>query len=234
MANNTHRFSYLRAGSALLLLLAGLWAAGLTPLDAFGPPPGADAGSPDKPAAPGTRLKGMSSSAGRRITTVSIETSDPAAYVTSRPDPLTLFVDLREVDASGARSMLLGAKGLLSGAAIEQATGADGTRIARVRIRLTSPAAHQVRSKRNIIHIDFDSAFPLGSRGARVRRGGCPAGIVAVCDHARERQGRTQAERRGDHAHRKRGTGRRIGHPAWRRHTACRAVVPERSFPGAG
>jgi type IV pilus secretin PilQ/predicted competence protein len=35
-----------------------------------------------------------------------------------------------------------------------------------VRIRLTSPAAHQVRSKRNVIHVDFDEAFPLGSVGA--------------------------------------------------------------------
>ena len=186
MANNTHRShssrgptpararsaaarlaraagapSSVRAGGALLLLLAGLWAAGLTPLDAFGPPPGA----PEKAAAPAPRLKGMTSSAGRRITTISIETSDPVAYVTSRPDPLTLFVDLRDVDSSGARSALLGAKGIVSGAAIEEATGPDGTRVARLRIRLTSPAAHQVRSKRNIIHIDFDSAFPLGSVG---------------------------------------------------------------------
>ena len=107
----------------------------------------------------------MTSSAGRRITTITIETSDPVAYVTSRPDPLTLFVDLRDVDASGARSAVLGAKGLVSGAAIEEATGADGTRVTRVRIRLTSPAAHQVRSKRNVIHVDFDSAFPLGSVG---------------------------------------------------------------------
>ena len=77
MANNTHRFhgsrgptpartrssatrlaraagafAYVRTGGALLLLLAGLWAAGLTPLDAFGPPPGAEAGSADKAAAP--------------------------------------------------------------------------------------------------------------------------------------------------------------------------------------
>jgi hypothetical protein len=51
----------------------------------------------------------MTSSAGRRITTISIETSDPVAYVTSRPDPLTLIVDLRDVDASDARRMLLGA-----------------------------------------------------------------------------------------------------------------------------
>ena len=91
----------------------------------------------DAERAPAPRLKGMSSSAGRRITTVSIETSDPVAYVTSRPDPLTLFIDLRDVDASGARSALLGAKGILSGAAVEEATGADGARVARVRIRLT-------------------------------------------------------------------------------------------------
>jgi type IV pilus secretin PilQ/predicted competence protein len=159
MANKTNRFAYVRTGGALLLLLAGLWAADLTPLGAFGRP------APETPAAPAPKLKGMSSSAGRRITTVSIETSDPVAYVTSRPDPLTLFIDLRDVDASGARSALLGAKGILSGAAIEEATGADGARVARVRIRLTEPAAHQVRSKRNVIHIDFDSAFPLGSIG---------------------------------------------------------------------
>ena len=116
----------------------------------------------------------MSSSAGRRITTVSIETSDPVAYVTSRPDPLTLFIDLREVDASGARNALLGAKGIVSGAAVEEATGADGARVARVRIRLTMPAAHQVRSNRNVIHVDFDSAFPLGSVGNASPRAAAP------------------------------------------------------------
>jgi type IV pilus secretin PilQ/predicted competence protein len=170
MANNFNRLAYVRTGGALLLLLAGLWAAGLTPLDAFGPPP------PERPDAAAPRLKGMSSSAGRRITTVSIETSDPVAYVTSRPDPLTLFIDLRDVDATGARSALLGAKGILSGAAVEEATGADGARVVRVRIRLTTPAAHQVRSKRNVIHIDFDSAFPLGSVGnASPMAAGAPA-----------------------------------------------------------
>lgn len=167
MSNKTHRIAYVRTGGALLLLLAGLWAAGLTPLDAFGPPPLRldETAAAEPAAAPAPRLKGMSASAGRRITTIKIETTDPVAYVTSRPDPLTLFVDLRGVDASGARNALIGAKGIVSGAVIEETTGPDGTRVARVRIRLTSPAAHQVRSKRNVIHVDFDSAFPLGSIG---------------------------------------------------------------------
>jgi type IV pilus secretin PilQ/predicted competence protein len=60
---------------------------------------------------------------------------------------------------------VLGAKGILAGASVEEVTAADGARVARVRIRLTQPAAHQVRSKRNLIYVDLDSAFPLGSVG---------------------------------------------------------------------
>ena len=142
----------------VLVMAAGLCAAGLTPVGAFGP-------APDAPPPATPQLKRISADAGRRITTVTIETSDPVAYLTNRPDPMTLFVDLRDVDATSARAVL-GAKGIVAGATVEQATGADGSRIARVRIRLTSAAAHQVRSKRNLIHVDFDSAFPLGSVGA--------------------------------------------------------------------
>ena len=83
MANNKHRLVFVRLGSALSLMLAGLWAAGLTPLDAFGPPP-------DTARVPAPQLKGLSAKAGRRITTVTIETSDPVAYLTNRPDPMTL------------------------------------------------------------------------------------------------------------------------------------------------
>ncbi|RPI51533.1 MAG: type IV pilus secretin PilQ, partial [Acidobacteria bacterium] len=148
------RALHLRAGF-ILLVAAGSWAAGLTPLGAFGPAPEASAT---------VRVTGLSASAGRRITTVTIATSDPVAYLTNRPDPLTLFVDLRDVDASRAVAML-GAKGVVAGASIEEASAADGTRVARVRIQLTQPASHQVRSKRNQIHVDFDSAFPVGSIG---------------------------------------------------------------------
>ncbi len=159
MANNTHRLAFVRLGCALLLVLAGLWATGLTPLDAFGPPP-------DTPAARAPQLKELSAKAGRRITTVTIETSDPVAYLTNRPDPMTLLLDLREVDAARATATILPAKGLVAGGSVEQVTGDDGVRVARVRIKLTQPAAHQVRSRRNVIYVDLDSAFPLSSVGA--------------------------------------------------------------------
>jgi len=156
MANNINRLAFVRLGSALFLVLAGLWAAGLTPLDAFGP-------APDTVVAP--QLRELSAKAGRRITTVTIETSDPVAYLTNRPDPMTLIVELRDVDARRAANTVLAAKGIVAGATVEQATGADGVRVARVHIRLTQPAAHQVRSRRNIIYVDLDSAFPLGTVG---------------------------------------------------------------------
>jgi type IV pilus assembly protein PilQ len=170
MANKN--VSHFRPG-LLLLVVAGLWAAGLTPL-AFEP---AAAPQVTGPAAAAPELKGLSAKAGRRITTVTIETSDPVAYLTNRPDPMTLLVDLREVDAARAARTVLEAKGIVAGASIEQALGADGVRVARVRISLTQPAAHQVRSKRNLIYIDLDSAFPLGTVGsASAGAGPTPAG----------------------------------------------------------
>ncbi|HKY20247.1 MAG TPA: secretin N-terminal domain-containing protein, partial [Vicinamibacterales bacterium] len=158
MLNNRFRPALVRLGSALLLALAGAWAAELAPLDAFGPAPGTTGGA--------AQLTGLSVKAGRRITTVTIETSDPVAYLTNRPDPTTLVIDLREVDAARASQTVLEAKGVVAGASVEQATSADGARVARVRIRLTQPAAHQVRSRRNVIYVDLDSAFPLGSTTA--------------------------------------------------------------------
>src|SRR5688572_13359030 len=123
----------------LVVALSGLWATGLMPLVAAGrAPEGA-------PAAP--RVMRLSADAGRRITTVTITTSDPVAYLTTRPDPLTLLVDLREADARGALSAVLAAKGVVAGGSVEATTAPDGTRVARVRIKLTQPAAHQVRSK---------------------------------------------------------------------------------------
>src|SRR5262245_11172723 len=132
--------------TALLLLgLAGLWAAGLTSMDAQGRPPQAATETL-------SQIKEISAKAGRRITTVSIETSDPVAYLTSRPDPMTLLVDLRGVDASRA-AKTLEAKGLIAGGSVEQVKGDDGTQQTRLRLRMTQPASHQVRSHRNMIYV---------------------------------------------------------------------------------
>jgi type IV pilus assembly protein PilQ len=164
-------------GAVLLLVLAALWAAGLTPLDAFGPAP--------EPAAATPELKAMSASAGRRITTLKVETSDPVAYLTSRPDPLTLLLDLRDVDPDRAAGIGLRAKGIISAASIEEGTAPDGTSVARLRIRLTEPAAHQVRSKRNVIYVDFDIAFPVGSVGSAAPAPSAQSRLATTLDSVR-------------------------------------------------
>ncbi|MCM3880415.1 MAG: type IV pilus secretin PilQ [Vicinamibacterales bacterium] len=158
MANNNRRQVFGRLGGAIVLVIGGLWAAGLTPLAAFGP-------APDTKPSSAPQLKTLSAKAGRRITTITIETSDPVAYLTSRPDPLTLLLDLRDVEAASGARAALAAKGVVAGATVEDAKAPDGARVVRVRIALTQPASHQVRSKRNVIYVDLDSAFPLGSAG---------------------------------------------------------------------
>src|ERR1700730_8128655 len=140
MANNKKR-QLVHLTGALVLAAAGLWAAGLAPLDAVG----TDAGSTGGTTTP--QLKTLSAKAGRRITTVTIETSDPVPYLTNRPDPMTLLVDLREVDADKVVNSITEAKGVIAGVSVESAVAPEGGKVARVRIRLTQPAAHQVRTK---------------------------------------------------------------------------------------
>ena len=69
-----------------------------------------------------------------------------------------------------APSTSLDAKGIVAGASVEQATGEDGVRVARVRIRLTQPAATRCGATGTSFTSDVDSAFPVGSVGAASRR----------------------------------------------------------------
>jgi type IV pilus assembly protein PilQ len=168
MANNKKR-QLVHLTGVLVLAVAGLWAAGLAPLDAVG------TDSRSTGAGPIPQLKTLSAKAGRRITTITIETSDPVSYLTNRPDPMTLLVDLREVDAAKVVNSITEAKGVVAGVSVESAVAPDGAKLARVRIRLTLPAAHQVRTKRNLIYVDLDSAFPLGTAGTAPSAGAAGA-----------------------------------------------------------
>jgi type IV pilus assembly protein PilQ len=95
-----------------------------------------------------TRLEGASSQ-------VLIEASEPVAYVTSQPDPLTLVVDLRNVKA-GMMPPGLGPLPPVADVDVEEAIAGDGAEVARVKIKLAYAAKHRVRSSRNIIYVDVD------------------------------------------------------------------------------
>jgi len=102
------------------------------------------------------RLKTISSRVTSTGTSLVIEASEPVPYVATRPDPLTLYIDFRNVAADGFTNVVAAAtKGPIEGVAIEPADPI-GEGSPRVRVRLSQPVAHHVRAERNMVVIDFD------------------------------------------------------------------------------
>ncbi len=85
---------------------------------------------------------------------VLIESTEPAAYSVSRPDPLTLVVDMRNVSISDAKSDVA-ANAAISSVRLEQATAGDGREVARIHVSLARPSEHVVRSARNTIRVEL-------------------------------------------------------------------------------
>ncbi len=112
-------------------------------------------------------LKSISSRLDGAISTVLIEASEPVAYLTSQPDPLTVLVDLRNVDAAGFDARPIGSPlAPVAGVEIEHARAPDGSPVARVRVRLDRAAKHRVRSARNVIFVEVDRTGPALSIAA--------------------------------------------------------------------
>jgi type IV pilus assembly protein PilQ len=105
------------------------------------------------------RLVGVSAQGTGRTAAVLIESTEPVAYAVTRPDPLTVLVDLRNVTVGDAANQA-GRQGPVAGVTIEQATGIDGKELARVRVALASPAAYKVRSARNVIRLELEPEMP--------------------------------------------------------------------------
>src|SRR4051794_27530887 len=104
----------------------------------------------------GAKLTTISSKADARSATLVIEATEPVPYVATRPDPLTVMVDFRNVDAGAvvAAASLL-ARGPIASVSVESSE-ALGSPVSRVRIALAQPVAHHVRADRNRVLIDFD------------------------------------------------------------------------------
>ncbi len=94
---------------------------------------------------------------------VVIEATEPVAYSVSRPDALTLLVDLRNVAVAEATTRV-DPKGPITAVRLEQATAPDGLGVARVRISLARAAEYKVRSSRNAIRVELSGpSTPLGA-----------------------------------------------------------------------
>jgi type IV pilus assembly protein PilQ len=109
------------------------------------------------------QLKSISARQAGKNSSLIIETSDPAGYVTTQPDPLTLYVDFRNVGAEGLVNRFEpSSKSPVTAVAVE-ATEALGAPVSRVRITLAQSVPHHVRSDRNAIIVDFE---PVAASGA--------------------------------------------------------------------
>jgi type IV pilus assembly protein PilQ len=125
------------------------------------------------PPPPRARLSAVSAKASVRGATVLIEASEPVAYVTTRPDPLTVLVDLRNVSTAGAANRIATSPvGPIAAVTFEDARASDGAAVARVRVLLAAPAQHQVHSERNLIQVDV---LPDDDAPSAVKLAGSPA-----------------------------------------------------------
>src|SRR5918994_5176706 len=104
-------------------------------------------------------LRSISSRLDGALSTVLIEASEPVAYLTSQPDPLTVLVDLRNVAAGSMASQLISdVLEPVGSVNVEAAHAPDGAPVARVRVNLERAARHRVRSARNTILVEVDRA----------------------------------------------------------------------------
>jgi type IV pilus assembly protein PilQ len=109
------------------------------------------------------RLKTISAKVHSKGASLIIEATEPVGYVTAQPDPLTLTLDFRNVDAQGvANSVAANPKSPITGVSIEPVDSL-GARASRVRVSLAQPTAHHVRSDRNTVVIEFDKIAGKGA-----------------------------------------------------------------------
>jgi type IV pilus assembly protein PilQ len=115
----------------------------------------------------GARLTAISSTAEGPRAAVLIEASEPVAYVASQPDASTFVLDLRNVQAAGYANGFTAKRGSpVRAVAVEDAVGAGGERVARVRLALAGPLTPRVRSQRNLIVVEVDSTAATESVAA--------------------------------------------------------------------
>ena len=140
---------------------------------------------------------------------VLIESTEPAAYVVKRPDPLTVVVELRNVSVASAceASSSSRRRDPIASVTLEQGAGDDGQTVARVRVGLSRPQEYAVRSARNTIRLELTAptgvaadarsatADPSSARGASLStpRSG---GRGSRGDHPRSRALQVYARRR--------------------------------------
>ena len=112
-------------------------------------------------------LKKITSQLDARTGILTIESSDPVAYVASQPDPRTTVVEMRDIVARDiAGDVKVDQRHPIDAVTVENAVGSDGFAVARVRITFRQPVRPRIRSSKNVIFVEADRLAPSTSLGA--------------------------------------------------------------------
>ncbi len=89
-------------------------------------------------------------------TRLTVECSGPMAYTYYSPDPLTLVVDIPEVDVSALSSRIDVGTPEVESLRLTQMARADGRNLARLEVRLASLVPYQIYSKDRALYLVFE------------------------------------------------------------------------------
>jgi type IV pilus secretin PilQ/predicted competence protein len=96
-----------------------------------------------------------------RSTRLVVESSGPLAYTYYSPDPLTLVIDIPEVDASQIPARINVGTREVESLRVTSLARADGRNLARVEVRLASLVPYQVFSKDKALNLVFERPASL-------------------------------------------------------------------------
>src|SRR5574341_1751355 len=104
-----------------------------------------------------------------RSTRLVVESSGPLAYTYYSPDPLTLVVDVPEVDSTQVPARVNVGTREVESVRVTSLARADGRNLARVEVRLASLVPYQIFSKEKSLNLMFERPASLaGSQAAPV------------------------------------------------------------------
>ena len=116
----------------------------------------------------GVRLVEVTAESTAASQSVLITASEPASYTTFQPDPSTVLITLRGVEAGGIVTRLRPAPDdPVQSVEVFEALDDDGIQITRVRIGLSEPTRYEVRSWRQTIQVRFARSVPSSPAPAR-------------------------------------------------------------------
>ena len=108
-----------------------------------------------------TAISDIRQESNERSTRLTVECSGPLAYTYYSPDPLTLVVDIPEMDASKVPSRINVGSREVESIRVTSMARADGRSLARLEVRLASLAPYQIYSKGKELTLIFERPAAL-------------------------------------------------------------------------